>query len=130
MPLKNKVLVIGNTKDSEKVFKHLETENLVFYLTDKPVTLTNFNGIKIEGNLKDLSFLEENGIKSTSKVFISTNDDELNIFLTLASVKLYKIKNVIAILNDEELSPLIDTLPGVKVISNVNDVLGGNLWNF
>lgn len=127
MPLKNKVLVIGNTKDSEKVFKHLETENLVFYLTDKPVSLTNFNGIKIEGNLKDLSFLEENGIKSTSKVFISANDDELNIFLTLASVKLYKIKNVITILNDEELSPLIDTLPGAKVISNVNDVLGGDL---
>ena len=112
MPLKNKILVIGNTKDSEKVFKHLETENLVFYLTDKPVTLTNFNGIKIEGDLKDLSFLEENGIRSTSKVFISTNDDELNIFLTLASVKLYKIKNVIAILNDEELSPLIIPYPG------------------
>ena len=130
MPLKNKVLVIGNTKDSERVFKHLETENLVFYLTDKPVTLTNFNGIKIEGDLKDLSSLEENGIKSTSKVFISTNDNELNIFLTIASVKLYKIKNVITILNDEELSPLIDTLPGVKVISNVNDVLGGSLWNF
>lgn len=54
----------------------------------------NYSGCKIIGDILDLDFLIEQGIKEAGSVIVATNSDNVNIYMGYVCDKIFNIKNI------------------------------------
>lgn len=82
---------------------------------------SGFNGHKIKGIEFDNDKLIEAGIQKADVLLAVTNDDNVNITVSLISKELHKVRKIIARVNDPDKSNIYEKLQ----IETINPVLSG-----
>lgn len=95
-----------NGKDVTVIDKNADTFNM----------MDNFSGFMVSGDATDLSLLEENGINNADMVVITTDSDNLNIFLAHVCSQIYHVPNIFCRIVDTDKNILIKDST-VKVIN-------------
>jgi len=97
-------LICGYSKVTELVATNLQKEKEKFIIvdldTDKIQSATEKGFLALRGDITKKETLELFNFEHIKKIFILTNDDIINTFLTL-SLSSYSNKEIIAIANDE-----------------------------
>lgn len=106
-----KIFIIGIGKLGASIAKELSCKGEDVVCVDKQAEafnkLDDFCGFTQVGDALDLAFLEQIDIKSSKAVIITTNDDDVNIFLAHECFFLLSIKNIYIRLWDTDKSKLI-----------------------
>lgn len=77
------VIIIGGGRVGRAAAYHLKRRNIKFKIIDKkPKRIRNKNNF-ILGDANDLNTLKKAGIDSAHSIIISTNQDDINIYLTI-----------------------------------------------
>lgn len=117
---KDKVIIIGASRLGASLARDLAekgVEVLVIDKSDKSFNklLDSFQGAMINTDATNIKLLEEAGIKEALKLFILTDDDNVNIFLAHACFYIFGIKDIIIRLNDNDKAVLLENTP-IKAI--------------
>jgi trk system potassium uptake protein len=67
-----------------------------------------FSGIEIVGDASDLAVLEDAQIKNAKTVVITTDSDNINIFLSHVCYYIYNVPNIFVRLNDSDKGALLE----------------------
>lgn len=111
---KNKTIVIGCGRLGSGIATKLSSEGRNVIVIDKTETSfrrlgDKFNGYSIVGDATDIDFLKENFILESNTLIITTEDDNINIFLADIALNIFDIENIIIRLNDPLKEKIIDT---------------------
>ena len=77
---------------------------------EKIARLTDFSGFVEVGDATDVSFLIQNGVDQAEKIVITTDDDNINIFLADVCVNLFHREHVYIRLKDSRKVKLVDPI--------------------
>lgn len=112
MKNKNQVMVIGASRLGAKIAMNLQESGEDVLVIDKDPKAFNkleeFAGFTSIGDAMDLEFLVRNNITLTKKIIITTDDDNINIFLGYVSYFIYEIPKIYIRLSDSDKSVLLD----------------------
>ena len=111
--MRNKVVVIGIGKLGSAIASNASLKGDDVIAVDKdpksfsklPVT---FSGMEQEGDVLNSRILESLKLRNAKEVTVTTNDDNVNLFVGSAVAKLYEVPTVFVRLNDVEKSQLIN----------------------
>ena len=101
-PTNINVLVIGGGKVGRATAAALREKNLPFKIIEKKSELILNDTDYIHGSAADYNTLREAGINSSQSVIITTNDDDVNIYLTIYCRKLNPDIQVICRVNHDK----------------------------
>jgi len=112
---KKNILIIGSGKLGTHIANDyaLNDDNVVLVDQDENIIKiinTKFNGQTVLGDATDVNTLRRAGIETADIVVSATNNDNINIFVSLIAKEIYKVKNVIARLYEHTLSIAYDKL--------------------
>lgn len=90
----------------------------------------SYSGFKIVGDAEDIKTLEKAKIGDATEVVITTDDDNINIYLACFVLKYYDPTDIVVRLHDENKRVLLND-PKITVItpSLLSFYLYKNLWN-
>ena len=105
--LKNKTIICGCSSLGATITNKFSTEGKNLMVIDKePKNFDRlserFSGYTIVGDVSDLEVLEEAGIASASEIVITTDDDNLNLFVAHIAKKLYDVPNIYVRLSEPD----------------------------
>ena len=97
--LKNKTIIVGCSNLGANITNKFATEGKNIMVIDKePKNFSRlsdrFSGYTIVGDASDLEVLEEAGIASANEIVITTDDDNLNLFIAHIAKKIYNVPNI------------------------------------
>ena len=118
--LKNKTLICGCSSLGATITNKFSTEGKNLMVIDiEPKNFSRlsdrFSGYTIVGDVSDLEVLEEAGIASAKEIVITTDDDNLNLFVAHIAKKLYDVPNIYVRLSEPDNEVLLKGM-GVKAI--------------
>jgi Trk K+ transport system NAD-binding subunit len=82
------VLLLGGGRVGQAAAGSLEERGVPYRIVEKEGALAENNGKYVTGSAADLHTLEKAGINEARSVFITTHDDDINIYLTIYCRKL------------------------------------------
>jgi Trk K+ transport system NAD-binding subunit len=82
------VLLLGGGRVGKAAAESLEERGIPYRIVEKEGGLAEKNGKYVIGSAADLHTLEKAGIKEARSVFITTHNDDINIYLTIYCRKL------------------------------------------
>lgn len=110
--MKNKIIVIGAGKLGASIAKELSNRNedvLVIDLNEVAFNkLDDFSGFTITGDATDLNVLEKYGVKDAKIIIITTDDDNVNLFLSHVCFYIYDVPQIHVRLSDSDKGKLIE----------------------
>lgn len=117
---KDKIIIIGASKLGASLASDLAEKGFEVLVIDKSnksfnKLLDSYQGDMVEADATNLKLLKEAGIENAYKLFILTEDDNVNIFLAHACFYIYKIKDIVIRLNDNAKAVLLENTP-IKAI--------------
>lgn len=109
MKHKRNIIIIGSGRVgiALAVDQTFANDNIILIDQDETLLKTmnaNFGGITLHGDATNVETLIKAGIETADIVIAATNNDNINIFISLVSKEVFGIKNVIARLYDESRS--------------------------
>ncbi|MFA6624156.1 MAG: NAD-binding protein [Bacilli bacterium] len=110
--MKDSVIVIGAGKLGAKLARLLNENGENVLVADKQsdafYKLDDFSGFTIVGDATDLDFLKSIDIEDSKMVIITTNDDNVNIFLAEVCFYIFAIKKIYVRLSDTDKGKLLE----------------------
>ena len=105
--LKNKTIICGCSSLGATITNKFATEGKNLMVIDiEPKNFgrlsDRFSGYTIVGDVSSLDTLEEAGIASAKEIVITTDDDNLNLFVAHIARKIYGVPNIYVRLSDPE----------------------------
>ena len=105
--LKNKTLICGCSSLGATITNKFSTEGKNLMVIDiEPKNFgrlsDRFSGYTIVGDVSDLEVLEEAGIASAKEIVITTDDDNLNLFVAHIARKIYGVPNIYVRLSEPD----------------------------
>jgi len=118
--LRNKTLIVGCSSLGATITNKYSHEGKNLMVIDKePKNFSrlsdHFSGYTITGDIMDLEVLEEAGIRSCAEIIITTNNDNVNLFVAHIARKLYDVPNIYVRLTEPDNEILLKGMD-VKVI--------------
>ena len=117
---KNDCIVIGMGRLGSAIAIELNKAGENVTVIDKDMStfdrLEEFSGFMINDDATDLTVLENNGVKNARKVIITTNSDNVNIFLTHICLKVYDVPEIYVRIADTDNNVLVKD-ERVKIIN-------------
>ena len=112
---KKNILIVGSGKLGSHIANDyaLNDDNVVLVDQDENIIKiigAKFNGQTVLGDATDINTLKRAGIENADIVVSATNNDNINIFVSLIAKEIYKVQNVIARLYEHTLSIAYDKL--------------------
>lgn len=110
---RTKILVIGLSRFGAAIAERLSSKGENVIVIDKEESSfkklsDSFSGYQIVGDATQLELLEKNGIKEIKQVIITTNFDNVNIFLAHVCYYHYHVDEVLIRLMDTDKKVLIE----------------------
>ena len=136
---KNTVVVIGIGRLGASIARKLSSdgENVlcIDYNTDSFNKLDDFSGFTETGDATDLNFLNKLDISKAKAIFITTDSDDINIYLGHVCFMIFNDLNIFIRLSDADKAKLLDGTP-IKAIYpfllSLDDFMekfeGASLW--
>lgn len=133
---KNKTIVVGCGRLGSSIATKLSSEGKNVIIIDKSEDSfrrlgDSFNGYTSVGDATDTEVLEQNFINEASSIIITTNSDNVNVFIADMCQYLYNIKHILIRLADPAKEKIIDS-SRIKIIfpfklsfKEFNDIIGG-----
>ncbi len=123
------VVIIGSGKVGKYVVKGLSQRGIDFIMIEKEEKNVIFSDKTIVGNAADYKILEKAGIKETSSAIISTNDDDINIYLTIYCRRLRPDMQIISRANNDK---NVSTLKraGADLVMSYTSLTANAVFNF
>lgn len=93
----------------------------------------SFGGLTIVGDGTDLDVLQEAQINKASIVIVVTNNDNVNVMISLLAKRVFKVKNIITRLYDPELNCIynhfeIETIcPSVLSVNEIDKIISNDV---
>ena len=117
---KQNIIIVGSGKLGSYIANDYSFNNDNVVLVDKDENIlktinAKFGGKTVLGDATDIKTLFKAGIKNADVVISATNNDNINIFVSLIAKEIYNIKNVISRLYDFKLNVVYDKL-NIKTI--------------
>jgi trk system potassium uptake protein len=117
---RNKIMIIGSGRLGASIATKLSEDGEDVYIIDKNQDSfrklqDTFSGYEIVGDATDLAVLDDSGIKMTKMVVITTDNDNVNIYLSHICYYIYNVPNIYIRLNDSDKGALLEGT-SVKVI--------------
>lgn len=105
--LRNKTIICGCSSLGATITNKFSTEGKNLMIIDiEPKNFgrlsDRFSGYTIVGDVSDLEVLEEAGIASAKEIVITTDDDNLNLFVAHIAKKLYGVPNIYVRLSEPD----------------------------
>jgi len=112
---KKNILIVGSGKLGTHIANDyaLNDDNVVLVDQDENILKivgVKFNGQTVLGDATDVNTLIRAGIETADIVVAATQNDNINIFVSLIAKEIYKVKHVIARLYEHTLSIAYDKL--------------------
>lgn len=118
---KEKSLVIGCGRFGANVAHYKSSNGFDCLIVDQDARSfrkldVNFSGYKVVGDATDLDFLENQcDIKNIDEIIITTNNDNVNLYISHVAYHIYHIENVYVRFNDVDKGLLVKDTK-IKVI--------------
>ena len=77
----------------------------------------NFSGVTNHGDATDIDVLRHNGIEKAEIVVVTTEKDNMNIFISEIASIIFKVRKVFIRLNDEGKGALLTSMDNVSILS-------------
>ncbi len=77
------VLILGGGRVGKAAAEQLAAQGMAYRIVEKNPKLTQDDAHIVAGSAADLEVLERAGIRTAPSVFITTHDDDMNIYLTI-----------------------------------------------
>ena len=105
--LRNKTIICGCSSLGATITNKFSSEGKNIMVIDiEPKNFgrlsERFSGYTIVGDVSDLAVLEEAGINSAKEIVITTDDDNLNLFVAHIAKKLYGVPNIYVRLSEPD----------------------------
>ena len=105
--LRNKTIICGCSSLGVTITNKFSTEGKNIMVIDiEPKNFARlsdrFSGYTIVGDISDLEVLEEAGIASAKEIVITTDDDNLNLFVAHIARKIYGVPNIYVRLSEPD----------------------------
>ena len=105
--LRNKTIICGCSSLGATITNKFSTEGKNIMVVDiEPKNFgrlsDRFSGYTIVGDVSDLEVLEEAGIASAKEIVITTDDDNLNLFVAHIAKKIYGVPNIYVRLSEPD----------------------------
>ena len=105
--LRNKTIICGCSSLGVTITNKFSTEGKNIMVIDiEPKNFARlserFSGYTIAGDISDLEVLEEAGIASAKEIVITTDDDNLNLFVAHIARKIYGVPNIYVRLSEPD----------------------------
>ena len=105
--LKNKTLIVGCSSLGATITNKFSSEGKNLMVIDKnPKNFERlsdrFSGYTIAGDVSDLEVLEEAGIASAKEIVITTDNDNLNLYVAHIARKIYAVPNIYVRLSEPD----------------------------
>ena len=105
--LRNKTIICGCSSLGATITNKFSTEGKNLMVVDiEPKNFgrlsDRFSGYTIVGDVSDLEVLEEAGIASAKEIVITTDDDNLNLFVAHIARKIYGVPNIYVRLSEPD----------------------------
>lgn len=110
--LRNKTLIIGCGRLGASIANEDSSKGKNVLVIDKDATAfehlsESFSGYTFNGDVTDLSLLEEASIDTAKEIVIVTGDDNVNIFLAHVAREIYDVPSIFVRLDDPTLEVLL-----------------------
>lgn len=110
--MKNKILVIGAGRLGSQFAKKLSNDGENVLVLDKDSEafgkLEDFSGFSLTGDATDLHTLESCDVENCKMVIITTDSDNVNIFIAHVCYHIYGVENVFIRLYDSDKWKLLE----------------------
>ena len=105
--LRNKTIICGCSSLGATITNKFSTEGKNLMVIDiEPKNFNRlsdrFSGYTIVGDVSELETLEEAGISSAKEIVITTDDDNLNLFVAQIARKIYGVPNIYVRLSEPD----------------------------
>ena len=105
--LRNKTIICGCSSLGATITNKFATEGKNLMVIDiEPKNFSRlsdrFSGYTIVGDVSELETLEEAGISSAKEIVITTDDDNLNLFVAHIARKIYAVPNIYVRLSEPD----------------------------
>ena len=105
--LRNKTIICGCSSLGATITNKFSTEGKNLMVIDiEPKNFNRlsdrFSGYTIVGDVSELETLEEAGISSAKEIVITTDDDNLNLFVAHIAKKIYGVPNIYVRLSEPD----------------------------
>ena len=105
--LRNKTIICGCSSLGVTITNKFSTEGKNIMVIDiEPKNFSRlsdrFSGYTIVGDVSELETLEEAGISSAKEIVITTDDDNLNLFVAHIARKIYGVPNIYVRLSEPD----------------------------
>lgn len=105
--LRNKTIICGCSSLGATITNKFATEGKNLMVIDiEPKNFSRlsdrFSGYTIVGDVSELDTLEEAGISSAKEIVITTDDDNLNLFVAHIARKIYGVPNIYVRLSEPD----------------------------
>ena len=105
--LRNKTIICGCSSLGATITNKFATEGKNLMVIDiEPKNFSRlsdrFSGYTIVGDVSELETLEEAGISSAKEIVITTDDDNLNLFVAHIARKIYGVPNIYVRLSEPD----------------------------
>ena len=110
---RRKVIVIGCGRLGSNIATKLSLEGENVIILDENLNAfrkldDNFSGYSMSGNGSDLETLENAGIKDAKIIVITTENDNVNLYIAQLASLIYKVEQIYVRLNDTNKSILLE----------------------
>jgi len=123
------VVIIGSGRVGRFVAQGLTRRGIDFVMVEKEQKNVSLAEKTVLGNAADINVLEEAGIKEAPSVIVSTNDDDMNIYLTIYCRRLRPDIQIISRANtDKNVSTL--RRAGADLVMSYTSLTANAVFNF
>lgn len=111
--MRNKTIVIGSGRLGANIATHLSGQGQDVLIVDKTSDSfrklsDTYSGYDIVGDATDLAVLESSLIEEAKEVIITTNDDNVNLYIAHLCFYIYDVPNIYARFSDTDKGQLIE----------------------
>ena len=117
----NRVIILGCSKFGASIARQLSKEGESVLVIDNKESAFDkleeeFSGYTIVADATDIQTLENNEIADAKKIIISTDNDNINVFLAHVCSKFYNIHEIYVRLSDTRKGKLIEKDENIRAI--------------
>ena len=118
---KKNILVVGGGKVGSQIANEFTLSNHNVVLVDQDenvlrVISVKFGGKTVLGDAANINTLIKAGIEQADVVVAATNNDNINVFVSLIAKEIYNTKKVISCFYDSKLSIIYDKLENITAV--------------
>ena len=114
------IIIIGSGQTGRRLAHEFSIANNVVVVDKNRHALEQlgerFNGMTVLGDALALATLEKAGIKEAESVVLTTGNDNMNLVVGKIAKEVYKVKNVVLQIYDEQKSELFKK-EGLKIVN-------------